>query len=155
MNYYLVLEKRPGDFMPINISLLENANGLYESLQAIDAFTKKYNEEEIIESIKKSNIVPDSYLEGKLFVINNHKYRSRVLTKDIDLSLDTFFEKYIGDKQVMNKFMNIYLKYSKEDVETIKNAISEKRIDIILQTLFLREYEVVRNIYIYLYENIK
>lgn len=155
MNYYLILEKRPGDFMPINIAIIENNNEQYASLQAIDAFTKKYSEEEIINLIKKSNIVPDSYLEGKLFVINDRKYRSKVLTKDIDLSLDIFLEKYIDNKQVMNKFINIYQKYSKEDIDIIKDAINDKRIDIILQTLFLRSYEIVRNIYFYLYENIK
>ena len=154
--YHLVLEARPGDFMPIDINvLLNNQEPLnYNFLHTIDEFTKKYTEDEIKELIKVNNLVSDLYINGKLQIINENKYRYMVMTKDIDFSLDTFFSEFIDDKLVMNKFLNIYLKYCKETKDNMKEALSEKNIYRILEILFNNEYEKVRNIYSYIYENI-
>lgn len=156
VTYHLVLEARPGDFMPIDINLLLN-NTMpinYTSLNEIDEFTKKYTEKEIFEMIKKSNIVPDQYLTGKLEIINDNKYRYMVMTSDLNFALDTFIAEYIVDKQVMNRFLNIYIKYCKETKEEMKNAISSGNVYGVLDLLFCNNYENIRNIYAYLYENI-
>lgn len=155
MAYFLSLEKRPGDFMPLNISLLSYDNMKdYSSLENIDEFTRKYTKKELLDIIKNSNIVTPDYLEGNLLVINDKKYRYPLFTKDITMSLDTFFINNINDKQIMNKFINIYLKYSSNNISLIKEAIKEKKVDIILQNLFLLSYENIRFIYFYLYNHI-
>lgn len=156
MNYFLVLEKRPKDFMPINISIITQDNRAnYTSLEGIDEFTRRYNEDEIKNLIKENNLVTDDYLEGKLWVINENKYRFRVFTKDINMSLDTFLLKNINNKQIMNKFVNIYFKYTKVNIDIIKEAIKKGEVNIILQILFTLDYEIIRNIYFYLFENCK
>ena len=104
--------------------------------------------------IKISNSVPENYLNGNLQIINDCKYRYLVLTKDINFSIDTFFENYIDDKLVMNKFINIYNKYCSTTKDEMKKHLNEKNINNILQLLFSNSYEQVRNIYTYLYENI-
>ena len=92
MNYHLVLEARPGDFMPVDIKLIcEDAPYNYKTIEEIDSFTKKYSEEEIMIMITDSNIVPFNYLEGKLQIINDNKYRYEVLYKTTSFSIDTFF----------------------------------------------------------------
>lgn len=155
MAYFLILEKRPGDFMPINISILNgNTYTDYSLIENIDQFTKDLTKEEIITLVKNNNIVSPEYLEGSLWVINEKKYRFGVLTKDINMSLDTFFLKYINDKRIMNKFVNIYLKYSKDNIDNIKKAIEDKKVDVILQNLFMLSYDKVRSIYFYLYEKV-
>ena len=156
MKYHLVLEARPGDFMTIDINLiLNNTIPLdYTNLNAIDEFTKKYLETEIKEMIESNNIVPDYYLQGKLQIINDNKYRYLVLTSDMNYSLDTFFAQYINNKRIMNKFLNIYIKYCKDTKEEMQNALASENVYELLEILFNNTYENVRNIYTYLYENI-
>ena len=134
MNYFLVLEKRPKDFMPININIIARDNShIYSSLQNIDEFTRKYTSDEIKDMIKENNLVTDDYLEG----------------------MDTFLLDNIKNKQIMNKFVNIYLKYTSDNINELKEAIKNGHINIILQILFNLDYETIRNIYFYLYENCK
>lgn len=154
--YHLVLEARPGDFMPIDINLLLN-NALplnYNTLNAIDEFTKKYSEKEILQMIESNNIVSENYLRGKLKIINDNKYRYLVMTSDLNFSIDTFFSEYITNKRMMNKFLNIYIKYCSETKEEMKKALNNENIYEVLKILFNNSYEQVRNIYTYLYENI-
>ena len=121
MNYFLVLEKRPKDFMPINIGILTKDDlHNFTSLQSIDDFTRKYLEEDIKKMIKDNNLVTEDYLEGKLWVINENKYRYKLFTKDVNMSLDTFLLENIDNKQIMNKFTNIYLKYSNDNITVEK-----------------------------------
>ncbi len=156
MNYFLVLEKRPKDFMPINIGILTKDDlHNYTSLQSIDDFTRKYLEEDIKKMIKDNNLVTEDYLEGKLWVINENKYRYKLFTKDVNMSLDTFLLENIDNKQIMNKFTNIYLKYSNDNIERLKEAIKNKEVNVILQILFTLDYEKIRNIYFYLFANCK
>ena len=44
ISYYLVLELRPKDFMPVDINVLLNNSKKYKTLRDIDAFTKNYTE---------------------------------------------------------------------------------------------------------------
>ncbi len=156
MNYFLVLEKRPKDFMPININIIARDNShIYSSLQNIDEFTRKYTSDEIKDMIKENNLVTDDYLEGNLCVINENKYRYKLFTKDVNMSMDTFLLDNIKNKQIMNKFVNIYLKYTNDNINELKEAIKNGHINIILQILFNLDYETIRNIYFYLYENCK
>ena len=149
MNYHLVLELQPGDFMPININILLNNNINYLNILNIDSFTKKHLENEILIMIREANIVPSNYLNGRLQIINDKKFRYPVLYKDINFTLDTFFENYIDDKQMMNKFLNVYLKYNSSK-EAIQKYIDKKDIEKILNNLYNLDYLTLRNIYFYL-----
>ena len=153
MNYFLVLEKRPKDFMPINIQLInKDQKTNYFTLQNIDNFTRNYTSLEIKDLIKENNLVTEDYLKGNLWIINENKYRYPVFTKDIKLSIDNFLLKNIHNKQIMNKFINIYSKYSKENLDLLKENIQKEKVANILQILFSLDYLSIRNIYFYLNE---
>ena len=153
MNYFLVLEKRPKDFMPINIQIInKDQKTNYLTIQNIDNFTRNYTSLEIKDLIKQNNLVTEDYLNGNLWVINENKYRYPVFTKDINLSMDDFLLKNINNKQLMNKFINIYSKYSKENLDLLKENIQKEKVANILQILFSLDYLSIRNIYFYINE---
>ena len=134
--YYLVVEARPREFMPIDINILEGtSNKFYNSLELIDMFTKKYSYEEIMKMVLENNLLPLNYLNGSLCIINNKNYRFQLLTKDNNMSIDEFFFNNINDKQIMNKFYNIFLKYVKDDeiITKLKKYLIEKNIVGILE----------------------
>ena len=151
--YYLVVEARPREFMPIDINILEGtSNKFYNSLELIDMFTKKYSYEEIMKMVLENNLLPLNYLNGSLCIINNKNYRFQLLTKDNNMSIDEFFFNNINDKQIMNKFYNIFLKYVKDDeiITKLKKYLIEKNIVGILEILYSLNYEKIRSIYLYL-----
>ena len=151
--YYLVVEARPKEFMPIDINILEGTNNLpYNSLELIDMFTKKYSYEEIMKMVLENNLLPINFLNGRLCIINNKNYRYQILTKDDNMSIDEFFFNNINDKQIMNKFYNIFSKYVKEDgtILKLKKYLMEKNIVGILEILYSLNYEKIKSIYLYL-----
>lgn len=151
--YNLVLEALPGDFMPIDINLLVNNKYPlnFSKLENIDAWSKKYTMDEIINKIKDTNIVEEKYLRGNLSIINERKYRFPVMTKDDIFQLDTFLYSKINDKQLMNKVINIYQKYEKKNVDELKQAIKDQDAALALNIILSLPYEKIRNIYYYLY----
>lgn len=150
--YYLVVEARPKEFMPIDINILLKSNMNFSSIEIIDSFTKEYTYDELMNMIIQNNLLPNSFLNGKLYVINDKKFRFKVLTKDDNLLLDDFFINNIEDKLMMNKFYNIFLKYVKDEdiINMMKRAISEKSINDILNVLCKVDYLSLRNIYVYI-----
>lgn len=155
MCYHLVLENRPGDFMPVDLKLIskDKSHG-YKAIEEIDSFTKKYSKEDIMIMISDNNIVPFDYLEGKLQIINDKKYRFDVLYKTTTFSLDDFFINNISDKQAMNKFLNVYLKSKDANSGEMKKSIQKQNVSAVLNLLFQLSYLDVRNIYTYLANNI-
>lgn len=152
--YMLVLELRPNDFMPISINVLVNNNGVsFDTIEGIDSFTSGYTEKEIIEMIKYENIVPLEYLNGELKVINNRRYRFKLLTKEINFSLENFVSGNINDKIVMNRFINIVCKYDKLYFNDMKYAVKNRDVMGIFNVFAKYSYLIQRNIYFYLYEN--
>lgn len=150
--YNLVLEALPGDFMPIDINLLVNNKYPlnFSSIENIDAWTKRYTKEEIMDKIISTNIVEEKYLHGKLCIINEKKYRFPLISKDDTFTLDRFIYNNINNKQVMNKLVNIYQKYEKDNIEYLKEAIKDKDISNVLNVILSLPYEKTRNIYCYL-----
>lgn len=150
--YYLVVEARPKEFMPIDINILLKSNMNFSSIEIIDSFTKEYTYDELMNMIIQNNLLPNSFLNGKLYVINDKKFRFKILTKDDNLLLDDFFINNIEDKLMMNKFYNIFLKYVKDEdiINMMKRAISEKSINDILNVLCKIDYLSLRNIYVYI-----
>lgn len=91
INYYLVLEKRLGDYNLIDINKLDICKTFVSTdIAMIDTFTSKYTENEIKASIERSNIIQNGYLEGKLKIISDAKHNLRPLTSDIFTSVINF-----------------------------------------------------------------
>lgn len=152
--YYLILEHRHGDYMPIDINMLTSSNYDYTSLQAIDRFTSMYSVNEILKKVMELNLLPDKYLFGNLKVINSNNYCYQVLTKNYKYSFIDFIKDNIDNKQIMNKLMNVYIKYNREKMIDLKNAIINHNIEQIVYYFSLLSYEEFRWIYIYIFENI-
>ncbi len=150
--YYLVVEARPKEFMPIDINILLKSNMNFSSIEIIDSFTKEYTYEELMNMIIQNNLLPDSFLNGKLYVINDKKFRFKVLTKDDNLLLDDFFINNIEDKLMMNKFYNIFLKYVKDEeiINMMKSAMALKDVQKLLDILCKVSYLDLRMIYVYI-----
>lgn len=150
--YYLVVEARPKEFMPIDINILLKSNMNFSSIEIIDSFTKEYTYEELMNMIIQNNLLPDSFLNGKLYVINDKKFRFKVLTKDDNLLLDDFFINNIEDKLMMNKFYNIFLKYVKDEevINMMKSTMALKDVQKLLDILCKVSYLNLRMIYVYI-----
>lgn len=150
--YYLVVEARPKEFMPIDINILLKSNMDFSSIEIIDSFTKEYTYNELMNMIIQNNLLPDSFLNGKLYVINDKRFKFKVLTKDDNLLLDDFFINNIDDKIMMNKFYNIFLKYVKDEeiISIMKNTMYLKDIQKILDVLCKLNYLDLRMIYVYI-----
>lgn len=154
MDYHLVIEYLPGDFMPIDINVLTNDyEKKYNNLDTIDAFTKKYTINELFDMIEEANLVPSKYLDGGLEIINNRKYRYPIISKDTSFSLDLFLSQNISNGRMMNKFLNIFLKYDKNHKDEMQKAIDSGNIYEVLNLIFELPYEKVRNIYTYMLQN--
>ena len=148
--YHIVFEKKPGDFMPVDIKYLTGNNySKYGSLQELDFFTKSFTESKLREAIALSNTIPSDYLNGTLKIINDNKYRYEILYQDNTFALDEFLLKNIDNKVKMNKLVNIYMKYSKDNIDTLKMAIKLKDVREVLDIIFSLKYEQIRSIYIY------
>lgn len=91
LNYYLVLEKRLGDYNLIDINKLDVCkNFVTNDIAMIDAFTSRFTEAELKASIERSNIIQPDYLEGKLKIISDAKHNLKPLTSDIFNTIVTF-----------------------------------------------------------------
>ena len=49
--YYLVVEARPKEFMPIDINILLKSNMNFSGIEIIDSFTKEYTYDELMNMI--------------------------------------------------------------------------------------------------------
>jgi len=125
LNYYLVLEKRLGDYNLIDINKLDICkNYVTNDISQIDSFTCLYEENEIKDAVKRSNMVHDSYLDGNLKVISEAKHNFKALTKDIfDIVREFQNNNDEIDRELKNKLFGIYKKIV-ESTFTEKNFIN-------------------------------
>lgn len=151
--YHLVLENRANEFIPIDINILLNNEKPkdYTFIEAIDQFTLKYTEEQLRDLIVRNNIIPLQNIRGTIVIINDNRYRYEVVYKDKIISIEDFLKENIDNGRIMNKFINIYQKYSKENTIEMKDAIKEKNITMILNIVSKLEYVDIRSICLYLY----
>lgn len=166
--YYLVIEKRHGDFLNIDIFLLGNFLKDYTKLENIDDFTMKLNTEDIIDTIRLTNIVPEEYLEGKLLIIDNFKRTYKVITKDLlnNFELRSFIENNIKNKNLMNriktkiddlinnKLNNMIDGYVIFNSIEFKDAIDKEDTHKILDIISRLPYIELRQLIIYICENL-
>lgn len=84
INYFLVLERRLGDYNIIDINKLDICDTVVTNeIASIDFFTSRFSESVIKSSIERSNMTRDSYLEGTLKVISDAKHNLKALTSEV------------------------------------------------------------------------
>lgn len=111
IKYYLALERRLGDHALIDINKLDITSSQVSSdLASIDLFTSKYSEDEIRESIKRSNMA-SNYIDGNLKIISDARHNLRVLTKnEFNTIMDIQNSNEPFDRDFKNKIFGAYKK---------------------------------------------
>ncbi len=163
VKYMLVLEKRPFDYMPINIGLLDVSDGQnYYTFPEIDAFTQTYNKQEIIDSVSRSNTITNSYLSGELNVIEiidgNNKYLHKypAMTNELVDGFDIvdYIYNNFDDKNLMNMLMVKYSNLVEDEVlkKAIRIAYQVRDIKTIISYIYMMPYAGYRELICYLAE---
>ena len=155
-NYYYPLEKEFLDIIEVdNI----------DSLEGIDNFLKKYTKDEIIESIKRSNVVADEELlnncEIVIIYVENKKIRElKTYTKDdkyyINFDSMDFLFKNFGRKNVINKLNNYFTSktYLPEDLNLFAENLKSASIGQMINGYILLSYRSRRILKDYIYNEI-
>lgn len=156
--HFLALLDRPGDFVLIDISRLDIANGYHpNTLAELDTFTMYFSRQEILEAIKRANIAEQRYLNGNLVVQDNQKHKPiPVIDRDFydNFRIDLFLKDKMGDKNTANKLINklgAWVKDSKV-LNDFKLAILTNNLDDVCDIIFNLPYLVQRKYIIYLLE---
>lgn len=156
--HFLSLMARIGDYIFIDISKLDIANGYNPyNLADIDSFTMHFSKEEILSSIKRANLVSDKYLNGKLIIADNQKHNPiDVIDKEfynnfrIDLFLSKQQENKVSLNNILNKFRAICKDKAIEDSFIL--AIKNNNMDLAVDILFNLPYLTLRKFIVYLIE---
>lgn len=166
INYFLVLEKRLGDYNIIDINKLDIAKFYVSNdLMAIDSFTCNYNINEIKQSIIKNNIIQNEYINYTLKIISDKKHNLRVLTKDIYLLVRDFQTNKINiNKDLKNKLYNNYKKiiesnFNNKDVinkllNEFKEYIDNNDKNKLFKLMEELPYNKIRNLYFIIYDEL-
>ena len=134
VKYFLVLEKRPGDYNIIDINKLDICTYyVTNTVSSIDAFTSMYSEEELKCSIERSNIIHLSYLNGKLKIVSEMKINFRVISKDMFTIIREFQVNEMElDRDFKNKIFGLYKKivesiFSDKDLKNYLENVQKKK----------------------------
>ena len=155
-NYYYLKE----EYLDI-ISIDDKLN----TLENIDNFTQKYSKEDIILSIKRSNIVADETLfENSQLVITyfeKEKIRElRVYTKeDIDyISFDPidFLFRIIEKKNITNQINNYFIskRHTPEDLKIFVNILKQGSVGQVINYYINLQYKSKRILKDYIFNEI-
>jgi len=151
--YYIAIETKPKNYFPINLLDLKISNKFNTfSLEELDKFTLKFNKQEIIDSIKESNLLEITN-DMPLVVIYYEKNMVRkinALTKDINFDMWKNINDNYKDKNYLNKIYNfLNNKISSEELSEIKECQDIKEF---FNKLSYLPYLIQRKLYLYLYE---
>ena len=166
INYFLVLEKRLGDYNLIDINKLDICNSFVSNdIASLDNFTSRFTEEEIKASIERSNMAHDSYINGNLKIISDakHKHNLRVLTKDMFENVMEFENSdELLDQNYKNRLFGIYKKvventfedagFIKGMLERFKMALKNNNKEEIFNIIEELPYAKSRIIYFSIYD---
>lgn len=158
--HFLSLMRKVGDYAFIDISKLDIANHFYpHSLSDIDSFTMHFTNDEIIASIKRSNLVSDEYLSGKLVIADNQKHNPlEVIDKNFygNFRIDLCLDKCIKNKEMLNNILNKFSSICKDKniSDSFKNSLKNNDLDDSVDILFNLPYLVLRKYIIYLIKNV-
>lgn len=156
--HFLALLKRPGDYVFIAISKLDIANGIPRIfLQAIDSFTMNFTIDEIIQSIKRANIVSEEYLNGQLVIQDNQKHNPlKVIDKDFysDFNINVYLKELLNNKNRLNNIINKFSAIVKDEriSKDFKDYLKSGNIEIVINIIFSLPYLEQRKIIVYFVE---
>ena len=149
--HFLSLMARIGDYIFIDISKLDIANGYNPTtLSDIDSFTMHFSTYEIINSIKRANLAIDRYINGSLVIEDNQKHNPiKVIDKDFynGFRIDLYLSEKMKNKMEINNILNKFRSICKDEV------IEESFIDLAVDILFNLPYLTLRKFIVYLIEN--
>lgn len=131
MAYYLTIEKKKGEYTPIDItkskyySRLSNFKGMGSSLQELDTFTMMFNhEQELRKALFKEKLLEMRYFQKPLSIRNlkNGRYHKVMYDflyqKDMEYIMDPTklidrinYKLLTGDYRFIEKYANTFLKF--------------------------------------------
>lgn len=167
VKYFLVLEKRLGDYNYIDINKLDICNEtVTNDLTSIDSFTNRFTEEELRNSISRSNMARPEYLDGNLKVVSDAKHNLRVLTKTVfDEVMQIVTGKLIIDRDLKNRLFGLFRKIIEklyddkgviaEMLEKFKSALRMDNLVEIFNYINLLPYPQSRSIYFMIYDELQ
>ena len=157
--HFLSLMARIGDYIFIDISKLDIANGYNPTtLSDIDSFTMHFSTYEIINSIKRANLAIDRYINGSLVIEDNQKHNPiKVIDKDFynGFRIDLYLSEKMKNKMEINNILNKFRSICKDKVieDSFIMAIKNNNLDLAVDILFNLPYLTLRKFIVYLIEN--
>ncbi len=150
--YYLAIETNHHSYFPINLQELK-INYNLNDLKDLDTFTIKYTKQEIIDSIKKANLIEVNNQEDIVVILkeNNNIRKLPILTKDNSFD----FLKYLEDnysKDLKNKVINFL--NNKTDNKYIIELKEVNNLEEFLNIINSLPYIILRKLYFYLNEKL-
>lgn len=156
--HFLALMHRPGDYVLIDISKLDIANGYSpNTLAELDTFTMYFSQSEILDAIKRANIADERYINGTMVVEDNQKHNPiPVIDRTFcgDFRIDAFLKEKIADKDARNKIFNKFgaIESDEEIVAQFKRALQSGDVYAACNILFEVPYLLQRKFMVYLIE---
>ena len=154
--HFLSLMARIGDYIFIDISKLDIANGYNpHNLVDIDSFTMHFSKEEILSSIRRANLVSNTYLNGQLVIADNQKHNPiDVIDKEFynNFRIDLYLNEIMKNKVKLNNTLNKFRSICKDKVieDSFILAIKNNNLDLAIDILFNLPYLTLRKFIIYL-----
>lgn len=154
--HFLALMKRPGDYVFIDISRLDIASNYRPNFLAdIDSFTMCFTKEEIMNSIKRCNVVSNIYLSGKLVIQDNQKHNPlEVIDREYydNFRLDIYLKNKMKDKVKLNNILNKFNSIVKDDEckKMFNIAMKSDNLRLAIDVLLNLPYLELRKYMIYL-----
>lgn len=156
--HFLALMDRPGDYLLIDISKLDIANGYQpNNLAELDTFTMYFDASEILDAIKRANIADERYINGTLVIQDNQKHKPLpVIDRDFydNFRIDLFLKEHLDDKNVLNMIINKFGSYVKDEevLAKFKSAMRSGNIVQASEVVFSVPYLEMRKFIVYLVE---
>ena len=166
VKYFLVLEKRLGDYNLVDINRLDICkNFVFNDIASIDMFTCMYTEDEIKASVSRSNIANSDYINGTIKIISDAKHNLKALTKDMFIIIREFqINDVVLDRAFKNKLFGIYKKVVESTFENksfiqrmldrFKISLKEGNKENIFSIIEELPYQKSRIIYLNIYDEV-
>lgn len=137
IKYYLVLERRHGDYNLIDVNKLDICDfPVLNDIASLDAFTSRFTEEELKKAVQRSNMVTSEYLDGSFKIISDLKHNLKILTKE---HFETVIEFQKSENEIDPNLKNkLYGTYKK----IVENLFKDEGF---IQGLLLRFKQAIKN----------
>lgn len=162
----LAIKSNVNDYYPLRqeyLDIISKTDSL-TNLENIDAFTSKFTMEELIESIKRANIVALEKIENASLVIlfyENKKVRELpIYTKEnidyIQFNVEDFFLDSLSNKNFMNQIKNFFMSknHTPEDLKQLMLALKNDSVLQITNAIAKLSYYSKRILKTYIWNEI-